>query len=664
VHADAIFAAAPSPGVVTGAREAALTTLVLLIMAITVRVARPALRRRHARLVGATPQDALLLAGLGEVVRPPATPVEPVVAITILPAKEPRDRIAHDQERILQDADAALVDLLGVDHPVSAPGRHRAVAGWASALHRVQAIEPDAELLLAPEASADAASAVLLELQSDGQDDMGTPRIGADEQETSAAMAETDLVTPAPPRTMSAAAQRYAIDWGEDLEWADLDAGPHPDGWERGWVAAQGETWKSAETVSALPVARRTPTASPRPAAAAVTPESVADQSVTNAHSTLALWWSTIENSGVAFETAQDVLAQVEGHDSVEECIEHVIDEAPAIEEPASEIKVPAPRHSGAPSVAQRDALAGAQDRLAEGGNRIAIAEIVTAEAKALVHAQHAALIVRSLEGPRVLWLNPAGAEIWGPQTLAALLGSGTALRDVVEGDPLAEAEATALMVVPVASAGAHVGAIIARRPGTRPFTAPEQSLLDRLARMTGATLDALTRRGGLRNEGEHVDPVTGLAPQDRLMHDLRVALRTREEHGMAVSLIVAEVDGLARLRTEQGAEQADQALGLVADTVASALRVGDVPYRLGTDELAILLAATEIEAGEQVATRLADEVGTACAESLQLTRPLRLRTAVVSVVGSAEDVVSQANQALASARIQARWERRLPTQY
>ena len=134
---------AGSGGPVIGAREAALGVLALVICGLLVRLARPMLRYRHARLVGATPEDALLQAGLGQqVVSPQAESGEPAVAVTVLPSSQNNGPVALE----LGEQDLALVDVLGQDHPMSAPGRHRTAAARPSGEGPAEA--PDADTLL------------------------------------------------------------------------------------------------------------------------------------------------------------------------------------------------------------------------------------------------------------------------------------------------------------------------------------------------------------------------------------------------------------------------------------------------------------------------------------------------------------------------------------
>ncbi len=296
------------------------------------------------------------------------------------------------------------------------------------------------------------------------------------------------------------------------------------------------------------------------------------------------------------------------------------------------------------PSSRQRDGLRRSAKRLSTSATRASAAQITAEEAALLVDGDVAAVVVHSVEGPRVLWLHPDGgdSQIWGPQTLSALLAAGAPVREVLESDPLADGATTALLAVPIASAGTLAGTLVVRRLRAEGFTVAEQGVLDRLARMTGASLDAIARRGALAGD-EDLDPVTGLVRRERMLVDLRTAVRTRAEHDLPVSLVLAEVDGLARMRTEYGDGDADEALRLIATTLNSQLRVGDIAYRHGEDDVAVLLPATELDDAEIVAGRLAGAAEQILAERFQLPRPLRLRTAAVPVEEDAAKTLEQA---------------------
>lgn len=297
--------------------------------------------------------------------------------------------------------------------------------------------------------------------------------------------------------------------------------------------------------------------------------------------------------------------------------------------------------------------------QLATLSDRVEIARVTAGEAVGLVNADSAALVVRSVEGPRVLWQQPGGSDpvdSWGPATLGALLSVGVAVREVLDGDPLTGGT-TSVLMVPVPSAGMLAGVVLARRLTDHGFSAAEEDALARLARMAGAALDVAGRRSRPIETG--ADPVTGFVPRDRLAEDLRSALRAAKQHRMPVALLLLEVAGLGSRRAERGRKEADQALAAVARVLARSLRVGDVAYRFGYEEIAVLLPLTDAEAATAVTERLTtlplrpepDEAGPADEQPAELDGTLTLHGAWVPVEGKAEDVVLTAVRALAATR-------------
>ena len=316
-------------------------------------------------------------------------------------------------------------------------------------------------------------------------------------------------------------------------------------------------------------------------------------------------------------------------------------------------------RHQPAPGT--RAALQAAQTRIDAAPDRPGIARAATEEAVRLVEADVAALVLRTVEGPRVLWLHPGGPDaegLWGPATLAALLRVGRPVRRVVEGDPLADGEATALLTVPVPVGGAVAGALVARRSEPRTFSAIEQDVLSRLARMAGAALLNATRPLPLGRAD--VDPVTGLPGSRRFTSDVDAAVRASLRQGTPVAVLAAHVDGLARLRAELGDPPADDALRELADALTDVLRVGDLAYRIGPDELALLLPATDESALHTVRERLSGVAGTVVT-GLRLPggpRTVTLRTAAVPLdgVGDGRRALDAASDALNLNRQKVRW--------
>jgi two-component system, cell cycle response regulator len=171
---------------------------------------------------------------------------------------------------------------------------------------------------------------------------------------------------------------------------------------------------------------------------------------------------------------------------------------------------------------------------------------------------------------------------------------------------------------------------------------------LSRLARICGERLHRTPERVAVAANA--MDRATGLGGHDLLRHDLGDALRSRPEHELAVSLIVVEVVGLARLRTSDGMAAADGALSVVARKVEGELRVGDLLYRQSADELAVLLPASDVQAAAAVAERLG-----ALRHSVD-DHELSLRAAVAPVEGEVEGVLLEVSRRLKELQVSERW--------
>jgi GGDEF domain-containing protein len=337
---------------------------------------------------------------------------------------------------------------------------------------------------------------------------------------------------------------------------------------------------------------------------------------------------------------------------------EHAVEGKPAVEEKAA-----TPRRRGA-TKRQQARLAELGGSLTSVTGRIQLAEVATMEALDLVGADTAALVVHAIQGARVLAASPREAgvpEVWGVRTLVALLSRSEAVRLVLDGDPLAGGGRTALLTVPVPVGGRSAGVLVCRRRGSKGFTVSDEDALSRLARICGDRLHRTPERVAFA--ANTVDRATGLAGPDLLRHDLADALRTRPEHELPISLIVAEVVGLARLRTVQGMAAADAALADVARQVDAELRVGDLLYRHSADELAVLLPATDTDAAEAVAQRLpgvAPEGARQVSGDAVPPRPGRpeisLRVAAVPVEGEVEGVLLDVARRLKELQVAERW--------
>lgn len=143
----------------------------------------------------------------------------------------------------------------------------------------------------------------------------------------------------------------------------------------------------------------------------------------------------------------------------------------------------------------------------------------------------------------------------------------------------------------------------------------------------------ALLERSDWFDRVAATDPLTGLANRrsfDRLL-DIELARAGRQ--GSGLSLLLFDVDGLARISAAHGADIGDDVLRRVAATLSGSVRMIDTVARFGGDEFAILAAGS---AGGIIAARVAGAIGRL--EPVNGSGPISLSTAVVQFPAAGED--------------------------
>jgi diguanylate cyclase (GGDEF)-like protein len=97
-------------------------------------------------------------------------------------------------------------------------------------------------------------------------------------------------------------------------------------------------------------------------------------------------------------------------------------------------------------------------------------------------------------------------------------------------------------------------------------------------------------------------DPLTGLYNRS-LFESMAGVLE--EGHRQAVTVIIADIDGLKQVNDSQGHAQGDALIKNVANILRSAFRPDDIVARIGGDEFAIILPGVDEPGGQQAAERI-----------------------------------------------------------
>jgi two-component system cell cycle response regulator len=164
------------------------------------------------------------------------------------------------------------------------------------------------------------------------------------------------------------------------------------------------------------------------------------------------------------------------------------------------------------------------------------------------------------------------------------------------------------------------------------------------------------TERAAVRELTVH-DELTGLLNRREMKRLLTDEVMRARRYKHPLSLLLVDVDDLARINAEHGTPMGDEVLRSVAAVLRANLRPVDRPARYGGAELAVLLPDTFANDGVQVAERLRSLVADAAArtKSAATTRPKV--TISVGVAGihesekSADELLQAADVALREAK-------------
>ena len=126
--------------------------------------------------------------------------------------------------------------------------------------------------------------------------------------------------------------------------------------------------------------------------------------------------------------------------------------------------------------------------------------------------------------------------------------------------------------------------------------------------RMTEDLRGQIARAEALEEELREMaltDALTGLPNRRAFKDRLDEAIANSDRHGQAFALAYVDVDHFKAINDTYGHDMGDEALQALGDTIRNHNRVGDVSFRLGGEEFAVLLSPIDPNAVEKVAHRL-----------------------------------------------------------
>ncbi len=115
-------------------------------------------------------------------------------------------------------------------------------------------------------------------------------------------------------------------------------------------------------------------------------------------------------------------------------------------------------------------------------------------------------------------------------------------------------------------------------------------------------------------------DPLTGLSNRRALDETLALEIARARRSTRPLSLVLADLDGLKRVNDQLGHGAGDLYLRAAARRVTESARQGDVCFRWGGDEFAVVLPEADVDGAEQVLRRVAGVFGRLEDATLQLS--------------------------------------------
>ena len=114
----------------------------------------------------------------------------------------------------------------------------------------------------------------------------------------------------------------------------------------------------------------------------------------------------------------------------------------------------------------------------------------------------------------------------------------------------------------------------------------------------------ALDRARQFSNEAR-TDHLTGLANRREFERIMEREVALAERHDRKLSLLMIDLDNLKRINDRQGHRAGDVALKLVAQQLQRVVRTSDICARIGGDEFGVAMPETDLDRGQEVASRL-----------------------------------------------------------
>lgn len=167
----------------------------------------------------------------------------------------------------------------------------------------------------------------------------------------------------------------------------------------------------------------------------------------------------------------------------------------------------------------------------------------------------------------------------------------------------------SSLLILPLQKEeGDPIGAltVAARKPGV--FTRHRRDILELIAAQVAIKID-LAQAHEQINKMATIDGLTNLANHRTFQHAFNVMLNRAQRRSGPLCLILCDIDYFKRINDTYGHPFGDQALKIIANTLAETVRKVDLVARYGGEEFAIILEDSDEYGGLEMAERIRSKV-------------------------------------------------------
>jgi len=193
----------------------------------------------------------------------------------------------------------------------------------------------------------------------------------------------------------------------------------------------------------------------------------------------------------------------------------------------------------------------------------------------------------------------------------------------------------------------------------TKPFCPDELVARVKVQLKIKSLQDSLKESNRQLTKLSQTDPLTNLSNRRRLMEILAVEFDRSNRNGAPFSVLMIDLDHFKRVNDTYSHQEGDIVLKAIAVVMRGHLRLYDTAARYGGEEFTLVLPETGLAGAVGVAERIRKEIAklnfAGAIENLKVTASIGVATSTGKKIGSVDDLLRAADDALYEAKTNGR---------